>query len=84
MDICGYIRKNNNEYGEFVELKECSLVCTINEIDNIIEFLNHVKETHDKNKYCHTHYCDWCKLSGVDLSEPVLSDLILITNIDKE
>lgn len=83
MDICGYARKNDNEQGEFVELKECSIVCSLNEIDTIIDFLNHVRETHDAAGYCHSHYQDWVKCSGTDLSEPVLSDLIVITNIDK-
>lgn len=83
MDICGYIRKNDNEHGEFVDLKECSVVCSLSELDSIIEFLNFVKETHDKNEYCHSHYRDWCRISGIDLPESIRSDLIVITNIDK-
>lgn len=82
MEICGYSKRKNGDYGKFVNLKECSIICTSDELDNICKFLEYVRESHNSGEaklhYCHSHYIDWCKSD-----ENVLSDLIIITNIDK-
>ena len=75
MTIGGY--KNGSE--DFISLKEVSITCTtIDDIDNIISFLQHVKEQHsavkDKTSTCHSHYRDW--FEGWQKNEP---DFVVIS-----
>ena len=67
---------------KFVELKEVSLECSLEELKKIADFLNYADKLHSsdlcKNDYCHSHYRDWDKSFKIGSS-----DLIIITNIDK-
>ena len=48
---------------ELIELREVSIISTIAELENIIQFLQETKELHSKflleNESCHSHYRDW-------------------------
>lgn len=70
------------EDGEIcLELEEATLICSIEEIEKLIVFLQMVKERHkDISKEvdfesCHTHYRDWDK-EWEDSS----SDFIIVTS----
>ena len=75
MILGGYRKDIEN----FVELKEVSIVCNMDELDKIINFLLHVKEQHnavkEKTSTCHSHYRDWS-----DVWREGDSDLIIISN----
>ncbi len=59
MEIYGYQKSGD----DLLELKEMSLLCTIEELGKVIDFLEEVKKTHtmvrDKTDICHSHYRDW-------------------------
>ncbi|MCL1989646.1 MAG: hypothetical protein FWG67_02025 [Defluviitaleaceae bacterium] len=59
MKVYGYELKTE----KFVTLKEASIACSMEELDKIIEFLQHVSESHKKaigkTDFCHSHYQDW-------------------------
>ncbi len=60
-----------------MELREATVHCTIEELDNIIEFLIQVRDEHKpygNDGTCHTHYRDWDR-SWTDEQ----SDFIVIT-----
>ena len=76
MMVGGYKKDSD----DFIRLKEVSITCTtIDEIDNLIGFLLHVREQHnavkDKTPTCHSHYRDW--FDGWQKNEP---DLIVISD----
>jgi hypothetical protein len=78
MKVYGY-----SENGDFIaKLKEVTLDCNIEEIENLINFLKDVKEKHakvaQKTDYCHSHFRDWEK----DW-QPNFSDVIILTNFGK-
>lgn len=77
MKIYGYTKEN-----EFVQLKEATLECSLEEIKCIANFLKYADVFHNsencRNEYCHSHYRDWC-----DKFDEKSSDLIVITNINK-
>lgn len=62
---------------KLLTLEEVSIDCTINELQNLIEFFTYVQERHfsvkDKTEMCHSHLKDWCKHNDCK------SDLIIVT-----
>ena len=81
MNICGYSRKKNGSHGRFTELKECSLICTLEELDELCGFFEYVREIHGKHpdEYLHSHFIDHCSST-----DNILSDIIVITGLDNE
>ena len=59
MKIYGYKKNCEKEY----ELSESSLLCSLEEINKLIEFLKYAKEYFSDEKYMeepgHIHYKDW-------------------------
>ena len=84
MKIYGY-----DDNGNFVILKETTIECSADDLKNLSNFLAYAESLHNsekiRDKYCHSHYSDWCRIN-TSLSENTArssSDLIIITNIDK-
>ncbi len=59
MQIYGY-QKNGDV---LINLEEVSLQCTLEELDDIINFLTKLRKEHadvlGKTNICHSHYKDW-------------------------
>ena len=68
-----------------LELKEATILCSIDEIDSLIQFLEQTRmefNTVDKNAYdgvCHNHYRDY-----IDKWSDQCSDIIIYTDFSKE
>lgn len=79
MQVCGY-KRNSDDY---VELREASLICSIDEIEKMIKFMQYVKERHSKGAgeegIYYSHYRDWDKTWN-----PESTDIIAITIFDKK
>ena len=77
MKVYGYKRKGN----KCIELREASLYCSIEELDEIIRFLQYAREKHNEVRtitpVCHSHYRDWDKTWKEDET-----DIILVTPFD--
>lgn len=78
MKVYGY--KRNSE--DFVNMQEASLECSLEELEKVISFLQHVKEQHGKvigkTENCHSHYRDWDREWDKDET-----DIIVITTNEK-
>lgn len=78
MKAYGYQKNNDN----LLELEEVSFECDIEEIDEIINFFQYVKEEHSKVRlekgFCYSHLRDW-KASRSNES----TDIIVVTNFNK-
>lgn len=63
MNIYGYTKQSD----ELLKLSEISLKCSVNELDDIIDFLKYVKEEKIKYKdeFGHEHFKDWIKKSDI-------------------
>jgi len=61
MEIYGY--EKNGE--DLLRLKEASILCSIKELESIIDFLQDIKKEHeryiDATEMNHSHYRDWDK-----------------------
>jgi len=61
MEIYGY--EKNGE--DLLKLKEASILCSIKELESIIDFLQDIKKEHeryiDATEMNHAHYRDWDK-----------------------
>jgi len=72
MKVYGYEKSNE----DFVELREASIECTMDELDRIIKFLQNTKEQHNKAKgkteICHSHYRDWDKEWSKEQSDIII------------
>ncbi|QSX06712.1 hypothetical protein JYG23_04470 [Sedimentibacter sp. zth1] len=79
MKIYGY--EKNNE--DMIELNEISIMSNINELKNLVSFLQNVVESHSnvvgETEMCHSHLRDWDE--NWDISQP---DIIIATKFDNE
>ena len=77
MKFFGYEKGND----KLLELEEVSFQCDLNELEDIIKFLNEVKVEHasvrNETNMCHSHFKDW-KSTWIE-SEP---DLIIVTKFN--
>ena len=77
MKFFGYQKDDD----KLLELKEVSLQCNLDELDEIIGFLDKVKTEHamasGKTDLCHSHFRDW--KSSRNREEP---DFIVVTKFD--
>lgn len=64
---------------ESVQLKEVIFNCNVEEIQELITFLEIVKERHESylktDGECHTHYRDWNKEWEIDLPDIVVTTI---------
>lgn len=74
MRVFGYQKSSER----LLELEEASIVCSIEELDKLIKFLNEVRTDHyavkNQSDRCHSHYRDWD--SAWKNNEP---DIIVVT-----
>lgn len=73
MKVYGYMENSS----ECIELEEASIYCSIEELDNIIQFLQFAKEQHMKVRnttpMCHSHYRDWNKMWKKEETDLILA-----------